>query len=466
VFRIPLDAHISASEAYLDVPLLTNAGTPAPPMYAGIPGTIDRAEASLGGTQLRTVRRYGHRIQLLQAVGAGPTVVDSMAANNGTGGAPTLCYAPALDTTTGGVIGYNALPGLSDAGSYARMTSHLGNAARTNGAGAVSQPIATWRDQSGLNQCTADPNTTARGLVRLSRLFPELAVMPMGMLPRLPGQFLKLSITFRGNWVQDLDVGAGGTYATTRVSDDMRFVSRRYEFDGKTSDMIEKQFLNYSAVYWESRLSEVAIAATAGAAGTQTQQAFDLGFQGERVGRLLLARSATLSADEARVVAELRANPIGRADTRLQLRVNDKTLFNRPLRHAEKWIETATALDIARLRPPVGTFERITALAFGTEAQGGRLVYDNNTYGPVAAKLLSQFAPLAVDLRMDRSLPRIPQNGMETGRAGIVLDLVRIGQGAAIADNAGVLYAWVEVGNVLSFSKGPAGMRAEINPLQ
>jgi hypothetical protein len=212
-------------------------------------------------------------------------------------------------------------------------------------------------------------------------------------------------------------------------------------------------------------LSEVAIAATAGAAGTQTQQSFDLGFQGERVGRLLLARSATLSADEARVVSELRANPIGRADTRMQLRVNDKTLFNRPLRHAEKWIETATALDIARLRPPVGTFERISTLSFATESEGGRLVYDESTYGPVAAKLLSQFAPLAVDLRMDRSLPRIPQNGMETGRAGIVLDLVRIGLGDAIADNAGTLYAWVEVGNVLSFSKGPAGMRLEINPM-
>jgi hypothetical protein len=434
-------------------------------MYAGIPGTIDRAEASLGGTALRTVRRYGHRMQIMQAVGSGPTVVDSMAANNGTGGGPTLCYTPALDTVTGGVIGYNALPSLTDAGSYARMSSHLGNAARTNGAGAVSQPIATWRDQSGLNQCTADPNTTARGLVRLSRLFPELAVMPMGMLPRLPGQFLKLAITFRGDWAQDLNLGAGGTYATTRVSDDMRFVSRRFEFDGKTSNLIEKQFLDYSAVFWESRLSEVAIAATAGAAGTQTQQSFDLGFQGERVGRLLLARSATLSADEARVVAELRANPIGRADTRMQLRVNDKTLFNRPLRHAEKWIETATALDIARLRPPVGTYERISALSFATESEGGRLVYDNNTYGPVAAKLLSQFAPLAVDLRMDRSLPRIPQNGMETGRAGIVLDLVRIGQGAAIADNAGTLYVWVEVGNVISFSKGVAGMRLEINPM-
>jgi hypothetical protein len=145
--------------------------------------------------------------------------------------------------------------------------------------------------------------------------------------------------------------------------------------------------------------------------------------------------------------------------------VNEKTLFNRPLRHAEKWIETASALDLARLRPPVGTYERITALNFATEAEGGRLVYDQNTYGPVAAKLLSQFSPLAVDLRIDRSLPRIPQNGMETGRAGIVLDLVRIGQGAAIADNAGTLYAWVEVGNVISFSKGPAGLRVVINPL-
>jgi hypothetical protein len=229
--------------------------------------------------------------------------------------------------------------------------------------------------------------------------------------------------------------------------------------------MIECAFINYSAVYWESRLSEVAIAATTGAAGTQTQQSFDLAFQGERVGRLLLARSATLSADEARVVSELRANPIGRADTRLQLRVNDKTLFNRPLRHAEKWIETAAALDIARLRPPVGTYEHITALDFATEAQGGRLVYDQNTYGATALKLLSQFAPLAVDLRMDRSLPRIPQNSMASGRAGIVLDLVRIGQGAAIADNAGTLYAWVEVANVISFSKGPGGLRVAINPL-
>jgi hypothetical protein len=245
----------------------------------------------------------------------------------------------------------------------------------------------------------------------------------------------------------------------------MRFVSRRFEFDGKTSDIIEQTFVNYSAVFWESRLSEVAIPATTGAAGTQTQQSFDLGFQGERVGRLLLARSATLSADEARVVSELRANPIGRADTRLQLRVNDKTLFNRPLRHAEKWIECATALDLARLRPPVGTYERITALSFATEAEGGRLIYDQNTYGPVSEKLLSQFAPLAVDLRSNRSLPRVPQNGMETGRAGIVLDLVRIGQGAAIADSAGILYAWVEVANAIRFTKGPAGLRVVIGPL-
>jgi len=465
VFRIPLDAHISASEAYLDVPLLTDAGTPAPPMFAGIPGTIDRAEATLGGTALRTVRRYGHRLQLLKAVGAGPTVVDSMASLTSTGGGPTLCYTPALDTVTGGNIGYNTLPSLSDAGSYARMTSHRGSA-RTNGAAAVDQPKATWRDQAGVNQCTADPNTTARGLVRLSRLFPELAVLPMGLLPRIAGGFLTMSITFRGDWAQDLSVGAGGPYATTQVSSDMRFVSRRFEFDSKTADMIEGAFLNYSAVFWESRLSEVAIPATIGVPGSQTQQSFDLGFQGERVGRLLLARSATLTADEARVVSELRANPIGRADTRLQLRVNDTTLFNRPLRHAEKWIETAAALDLARLRPPVGTYERITALDFSTEAEGGRLVYDNDTYGPVVEKLLSQFAPLAVDLRMDRSLPRVPQNGMETGRAGLVLDLVRIHMGGgSIADNAGTLYAWVEVGNVLSFSKGPGGMRVVINPL-
>jgi hypothetical protein len=245
----------------------------------------------------------------------------------------------------------------------------------------------------------------------------------------------------------------------------MRFVSKRFEFDGKTSEMIDQTFVNHSAVFWESRLTEVAIPATTGAAGTQTQQSFDLGFQGERVGRLLLARSATLSADEARVVSELRANPIGRADTRLQLRVNDKTLFNRPLIHAQKWIETASALDLARLRPPVGTYERITALSFATEAEGGRLVYDQNTYGPVSEKLLSQFALLAVDLRSNRSLPRVPQNGMETGRAGIVLDLVRIGQGAAIADNAGILYAFVDVGNVISFTKGPGGLRVVINPL-
>jgi hypothetical protein len=55
---------------------------------------------------------------------------------------------------------------------------------------------------------------------------------------------------------------------------------------------------------------------------------------------------------------------------------------------------------------------------------------------------------------------------METGRAGLVLDLVRIHMGGgSIADNAGTLYAWVEVGNVISFSKGPAGMRVAINPL-
>jgi hypothetical protein len=272
-----------------------------------------------------------------------------MAANNGTGGGPTLCYTPALDTVAGGVIAYNALPSLSDAGSYARMTSHRGNATRTNGANDVAQPKATWRDEAGLNQCTANPNTSARGLVRLSRLFTELAVLPMGLLPRIAGGFLTMAITFRGDWAQDLSVGAGGPYATTQVSSDMRFVSRRFEFDGKTAAMIEGSFLNYSAVYWESRLSEVAIPATTGIPGSQTQQSFDLGFQGERVGRLLLARSATLTADEARVVAELRANPIGRADTRLQLRVNEKTLFNRPLRHAEKCIECATALDLARL---------------------------------------------------------------------------------------------------------------------
>jgi hypothetical protein len=114
----------------------------------------------------------------------------------------------------------------------------------------------------------------------------------------------------------------------------------------------------------------------------------------------------------------------------------------------------------------VGTYERITALDFSTAAEGGRLVYDQNTYGPVVEKLLSQFAPLAVDLRMDRSLPRVPQNGMETGRAGLVLDLVRIHMGGgSIADNAGTLFAFVEVGNVLSFSKGPGGMRVVINPL-
>jgi hypothetical protein len=146
--------------------------------------------------------------------------------------------------------------------------------------------------------------------------------------------------------------------------------------------------------------------------------------------------------------------------------VNDTTLFNRPLRHAEKWIETAAALDLARLRPPVGTYERITALDFSTEAQGGRLVYDNNTYGPVVEKLLSQFAPLAVDLRSDRSLPRVPQNGTPTGRAGLVLDLVRIHMGGgSIADNSGVLYAFVEVANTVSFSKGPGGMRVVINPM-
>jgi hypothetical protein len=285
------------------------------------------------------------------------------------------------------------------------------------------------------------------------------------MLPRIPGGFLVLSITFRGDWAQDLAVGTGGPYATTQISSDVRFVSRRFEFDGPTGDRIDKIFEGYSAAYWESRLSKIAIPGTTGAPGSQTQTSLDLGFQGETVGRLLLVRSATLTADEARVVSELRSNPIGRADTRLQLRVNDKTLFNRPLRHAEKWIETATALDIARLRPPVGTFERFSPLDLSTESEAGRLVYDNSTFGAVAAKILSQFAPLAVDLRMDRSMPRVPQNGTPTGRAGLVLDLVRIHMGEPIADNDGVLYAFVDVANVLSFTKGPAGLRVVINPL-
>jgi len=479
VFRIPLDAHISSSEAYLDVPLLTKVGQPAAPLYAGVQGVIDRAEASLGGTSLRTVRRYGHRVQILQAVGGGATMSDSLAANHGSGGAPTHCYTPALDTrtATGGVI-YGDVPNLTDAGSYARMTSHSGNATRVitaaNGAVTNVADIATtWRDQNGLTACTADPATTTRGLVRLSRLFPELASMPMGLLPRLPGQFLKLSITFDGSWCQDLDLGtvtaAGGAYALAQVSDDIRFVSRKFEFDSKTSDAIQQVFLGYSTTFWESRLSEQGLPAVAAAAGTQTQQTLDLGFQGERVGRVLLARSATISptftADAVRLVSELRANPLGRCDTRVQLRVNDRSMYNRPLRNAEKWAESAAALDLARLRPPVGSGERITPLVTSVQSEAGRLVYDFQTYVPVANKLLAMFAPVAFDTRVDRSQPRIPQNGMPTGRAGLVLDVTRISQNSPAVDEDATLYCWAEVGNVLSFSKGAAGMRVEVNPL-
>ena len=479
VFRIPLDSHISASEAYLDVPLLTKAGRPAAPLYAGVQGVIDRAEASLGGTSLRTVRRYGHRVQIMQAVGGGATMSDSLAANHGSGGAPTHCYTNTIDTrtATGGIV-YGGVPNLTDAGSYARMTSHNGNATRiitaANGTATnVDDILPTWRDQAGLTACTADPATTTRGLVRLSRLFPELAAMPMGLLPRLPGQFLKLSLTFDGSWCQDLDLGtvtaAGGAYSLVQVSDDIRFVSRRFEFDGKTSDAIEQVFLGYSTTYWESRLSEQAIPAVAAAAGTQTQQTLDLGYQGERVGRVLLARSAAISAtftaDSVRVVSELRANPLGRSDTRVQLRVNDRSMYNRPLRGAEKWAETAAGLDLARLRPPVGCGERMTQLVTTVQSQAGRLVYDFQTYVPVANKILAMFAPLAFDTRVDRSQPRIPQNGMPTGRAGLVLDVTRISQNSPVVDEAATLYCWAEVGKVLSFSKGAAGMRVEVNPL-
>jgi len=479
VFRVPLDAHISASEAYLDVPLLTKAGRPAAPLYAGVQGVVDRAEASLGGTSLRTVRRYGHRVQILQAVGGGSTMTDSLAANHGSGGAPTHCYTPAIDTrtATGGVI-YGDVPNLTDAGSYARMTSHSGNATRVitaaNGALTNVADVAnTWRDQNGLNACTADPTTTTRGLVRLSRIFPELASMPMGLLPRLSGQTLTISLTFDGSWCQDLDLGtvtaAGGAYALAQVSDDIRFVSRRFEFDSKTSDAIEQVFLGYSTTYWESRLSEQGIPAVAAAAGSQTQQSFDLGFQGERVGRVLLARSATISptftADAVRLTSELRANPLGRTDTRMQLRCNDRSLFNRPLRGAERWAETAAALDLARLRPPIGSGDRMTPLVTSVQSEAGRLVYDFQTYIPVANKLLSMFAPVAFDTRVDRSQPRIPQNGMESGRAGLVLDVTRISQNSPVVDGDATLYCWAEVGNVLSFSKGAAGMRVEVNPL-
>jgi hypothetical protein len=75
------------------------------------------------------------------------------------------------------------------------------------------------------------------------------------------------------------------------------------------------------------------------------------------------------------------------------------------------------------------------------------------------------FAPLAFDTRVDRSQPRIPQNGMETGRAGLVLDVTRISQNSPVVDEAGTLYCFAEVANVLSFSKGAAGMRVEVNPL-
>lgn len=467
-FRIPLDRHISVSEAYIDVAALATAGDPAFPMYAGAEGLVDTCRAWLGGVSLSEARRHGHRQQLLKALAAGSDVTDSLAALSGAGGAPTQCYTPRLDSVAGdGTVTYGGYPGLDNRRSYARMTSHFGSLRLNTGGAALTNPVYTWRDSSSAGPLAlqATASDTAHGAVRLTRLIPELAVMPMGLLPRIPGAYLELHITFDGSWVQGLNMGAAATRAIAQVDGDtLRFVSKAYEFEPESLASIDRAFKGYKAAYWAPRLSERPLAAGSGTSGAVTSQNVDLGFNNELVGSCLLARSSSaVTAAQAAPVSDLRANPLGRADSRLQIYVDNRALYRRPLQSAEKWVETASALDMRRLRPPVGTFECIQQLATGTADQNGLLVYDPGSYTAVINKMREMFAPQGIDLRMNPAAPRNPTNGMPTGRAGLRLRLERVGQNLPIVDDAATLYAWAMCASMLEFVDSPQGLRLEIN---
>lgn len=461
VFRIPLDRHISASEAYLAIPLDDSVGRAVAPLYGGVEALIDTCEAWMGGVSLSTAERHGHRLQLTQAVGSSATSTSSRDVLTGSGGSPDICYTPALDSS-----GYDDLPGLPDASSYARMSYKSGETIFTSSNTAtppvytdLGTPVPTWRDAGGLN----DPGAiTPWGAVRLSRLIPELGVLPMGLLPAMAGKYLEIHISLRNDWAGDRDVGASilaSTDAEVVTDSAIRFCSRVFQFEAPGLKKIEDAFVGYQAAYWAWRMSETSLAATASGI---TQQNPVLGFNGERLGALVLANwwATATDADRVatRVLSDLRASPIGRADTSIQVFADGKTLFSRPLRHAEKWVETARALDVKRLRPPVGSYERFEELDTGTVEESGHLVYDPTTYLSVAAKQRGLLAPFAVDMRMDRSKPRMPSNSIKAGRDGVRLQINRVHSGVADWDRAGTLYAWGLVAQVLSFERGPGGL--------
>jgi hypothetical protein len=472
VFRIPLDRHLESSDAYFDVPVLANAGQGVMPMYAGAEGLIEDCSAFLAGVQLSSTYRHGHLKQIRTAIIGSATNLAGRGALTGAADSPSNIVDYALDSvaTNTGVPTYYGGVTVGDGDQFAKITRHFG-AVRVNAGVPFPDPGVGWRDQPGSSTIfTADPLTTARGMIRLADLVPEMGVLPMGLLPRIPGSFLELRVTFRQDWCQDRDVGStaspGLPSATCQISDQIRFVSRAFEYATEDLAMIEKGFVGYQAAYWATRLAQRPFAALPGAAGTKTTLQLPLGFQGEMVGDVILARTwDAMTVPEQRVLRELRADAFGRADTELQLLVDNKAMFRRPLRHAEKWTEAALAFGVPHLRNPPGSGESFVALAMGDANETGRLIYDLTTYVPIATRFVSSLAPLAVDLRVDRSAGKVPSNAMPTGRAGLQLVLNAVTQGSSITDGAGTLYAWAKVATQISFAQGPNGLSVRVNPV-
>jgi hypothetical protein len=475
VFRVPLDRHLESSDAYFDVPVLANAGQSVMPMFAGCEGLVEDCSAFLAGVQLSSTYRHGHLKQIKAAVTGTSTNLAGRAALTGAADGPSNLANYALDSVDPATLvpTYGGGVSVTDGSQFAKVTRYNG-AVRVNAGVGFPEPGVGWRDQPGSSKIfTADPLTTARGMIRLADLVPEMGVLPMGLLPRIPGSFLELRVTFRQDWCQDNDVGSttapGLPSATCQISDQIRFVSRAFEYASEDLAMIEKGFVGYQATYWATRLAQrpfAALPGTPGTAGIKTTLQIPLGFQGEMVGDVILARTwDAMTVPEQRVLRELRADAFGRADTEMQLLVDNKALFRRPLRHAEKWAEAALAFGVPHLRNPPGSGETFAALALATQNQAGRLIYDFSTYVPIATRFISSMAPLAVDLRVDRSAGKVPSNAMSTGRAGLQLVLNAVTQDSTITDGAGTLYAWAKVATQISFAQGPNGLSVRVNPV-
>lgn len=455
-WRIRLDKWLSTESLYVTVPMLTSAGSPAPPYFGGVAGLITNARCSIGGGELQQQVRFGHRVSLLKALSRPASKMSADAGLDGSGGQESMIYAAtdynplAADPYANHTMNMNSS---EDAATpYARMAAIVSD---NSSAGIVSPYSARWLDDGGFaTSCTASATTTAAGMVPLRTIFPELGLI--SVLPRW-GDYMEVELTFDLSACSTTSIAGAGT--DTWAVGDVRVCGMYLELPDDMGKKINAAFAKGVVIphlAWVYSVQGLAATGTTDA----TNVSVPLGYGAERLSNILMALTVTDPADADLNVA---ARAIVRSSYALSMSETSQVMLVVDGRSqsdhfidsgAERAVALREALDLPELALAPGLHE--TTLAIGTADRTGQIVYKSVT-GPIS-KLVGLMAPFGFDLRPLPYAPRTAQNTLQAGVQGVELKLIRPRQGANDPRaNALTLHSWAQCARVLRIAQGPGG---------